>query len=78
MQEDSFAKNVVEDMIREYANVDQVMTEYEGYDLWILDNGTTIRLPENFSRIPEQEVALIAEVKLQMGTMEYDYWLGQQ
>lgn len=76
--EESFAKSVIEDMIRQYGTVSDIVKDFNGYDLWVLDNGVTIRLPADNSRIPEVVVNVIAEVKLEISTWEYDYWLGQR
>ena len=65
-------------MIREYGIVNDVIKNYHGYDLWMLADGVTIRLPADNSRIPEPIVGVITEVKLGLGSWEYDYWLGQQ
>ncbi len=72
-----FAKSTVENFIINYGGDDiELMKDIEGCDVWILQNGITIKLPSDNSRIPEAQVSLISEVKLDLHQWEYDYWLG--
>jgi len=70
---DSFAKSKVEEMIRKYASVETVMRNFNGFDVFVLSNGVTIRLPADNSRIPIQEVIVICEIKLELSLWELDY-----
>lgn len=81
---ETFAKSTVEKMIRHYADVELVieagsaMSTSEDWDVWVLSNGVTIKLPSGFKRIEESYVQLISEVKLELPDYEYDYWVGEQ
>lgn len=78
----SFAKADVIELITNNAHIQGVYKNYEyagnRYDVYHLENSSTIRLPADNSRIPEREVIQIADVKLDMSTHEIDYWLGEQ
>lgn len=76
--QDTFSKSCVEGLITRYGQIDAVLRDINGEDVWVLEDGVTIRLPNNYSRIDLAKVQLIAEVKLQMHPWEFDYWLGQQ
>lgn len=70
---DTFSKSSIEAMIRRYGNVEDVLRGFEGYDVFILDTGVTIKLPADNSRIPSHEVFLIGEIKLNLSMWELDY-----
>lgn len=75
---DAFSKIAVEGMIRKYGNVEETYRNFGGYDVFVLSNGVTIRLPIGYARIPYDHVELIAQVKLDIPQWEFDYWIGQQ
>ena len=78
MPKEEFAKSRIEEMIQQYASIDKVIRDCQGFDLWKLSTGVIIRLPSGNGRIDEVVVSEIAETKLEIPSWEYDYWLGQQ
>lgn len=80
MEEESFAKSRVEEMIGKYGDVVDTTRDYEGrgFDVILLSNGTIIRLPAKPSRIDYDHVWLIADGKLQMSAWSFEEWLQNQ
>lgn len=74
---DTVAKSTVEALIIAYALVDTVKRNFHGFDVFILENGITIRLPVGNLRMPLGEVVHIAMIKLELDSWEFDYWAGQ-
>ena len=49
---------------------------YQNKEVWVAEDGTTIRLPITGSiDIAEVEIIIIEQLNISM--WEYDYWLGQ-
>jgi hypothetical protein len=77
---DTFAKSRVAAMISEFGNVAAELPNFSnyGYDVYLLEDGTTIRLPVGNERIEYDDVMLIAEDKLKMSQYAFEAWLGSQ
>lgn len=75
--EDTFAKKDVISLIQTYGNVVNVTEDFHGFDVYELENGLIIRLPNDFSRIKYTYLEQIANYKLNVPSMEFDYWLGE-
>jgi hypothetical protein len=74
----SYSRSAVERMIKHYGEVEHIIRDRKGYDVFILANERIIALPVGFERIEEPDIMLIAINKLNIPLTEYDYWLGEQ
>ena len=77
-ENDTYSKESIIKLIETYGEVESFHKDFKGFDIYVLENGSVIRLPNDFSRIPFYYVAQIASEKLDLPQMEFDYWLGEQ
>ena len=48
-----------------------------GYDNWMLPEGTLITIKSSTMRVPFEELEIIAEIQLRISPWEFDYLLGK-
>lgn len=77
---DTFSKKAIVNLIETYGEVECFYEDFNGSgcDVFVLENGSLIRLPTGYERIDYEHVVLIAIEKLELPSMEFDYWLGEQ
>ncbi len=76
MTEETYAGDVLIKLIGPFSDI-QALTTYDGFQVALLSDSTTIRLPALGQRINYETLWTIAEVKLCASNWDFEYFMGE-